>query len=83
MTKNEIITQLKKDYPTIREGSDEQGYVELSAEEYDARISQWADNVLAKEAAVQAAAEVVTQRQALLAKLGITEEEARLLLGGN
>ena len=31
----------------------------------------------------QAKAEAEAQRQALLAKLGITEEEARLLLGGN
>lgn len=37
------------------------------------------------EAAERAAkaAEAATARQALLAKLGITEEEARLLLGGN
>jgi hypothetical protein len=28
-------------------------------------------------------AQTVTQRQALLDKLGITEDEARLLLGGN
>jgi len=83
MTKNELIEQFKKDFPTLREGSEEQGYVELSVEEYDARLSHWADNVLAKEAAVQAAAEAVTQRQALLDKLGITEDEARLLLGGN
>jgi hypothetical protein len=31
----------------------------------------------------QQAAEAAAARQALLAKLGITEDEARLLLGGN
>lgn len=35
------------------------------------------------EAIKQAEAAKAAQRQALLAKLGITEEEARLLLGGN
>lgn len=35
------------------------------------------------ETNLQARIEATAQRQALLAKLGITEEEARLLLGGN
>lgn len=35
------------------------------------------------EAAAAAIAEAEANRAALLAKLGITEEEARLLLGGN
>lgn len=80
MTKNELITQLKKEYPTIREGSDEQGYVELSVEEYDARISQWADNLLAKEAEAQAKLDAENAKAALLDRLGITEAEAKLLL---
>ena len=37
-------------------------------------------NYAAKEAEAEAKA---TQRQALLSRLGITEEEARILLGGN
>jgi hypothetical protein len=38
----------------------------------------------ANEAAIKAEAEAkATQRQALLTRLGITEEEARILLGGN
>ena len=81
MTKNEIIAELKDKNPTIREGSDQQGYTELSAEEYEARISEWADNILAREAAEAAKAETVAAKAALLEKLGITEEEARLLLG--
>lgn len=31
----------------------------------------------------QAEAQAIAQRQALLSRLGITEEEARILLGGN
>ena len=43
----------------------------------DAEVAAW----LAQE--TQAKAEAQAKRQALLDKLGITEEEARLLLGGN
>lgn len=42
------------------------------------------ENREAKTAAIKAEAEAkATQRQALLARLGLTEEEARILLGGN
>jgi hypothetical protein len=37
----------------------------------------------AEQARVEAEAAKAAQRQALLARLGITEEEAKLLLGGN
>ena len=42
-----------------------------------------AAHLLVKEVEAQAKAEAEAKRQALLDKLGITEEEARLLLGGN
>jgi len=45
-----------------------------------AQIDLDAANYAAKEAAAEARA---TARQALLTKLGITQEEAQLLLGGN
>ena len=80
MTKNELIAQLKKDFPIIREGSDEQGYVELSAEEYEARIAQWANNILAKQAEAQAKLDAQNAKAALLDRLGITAVEAKLLL---
>lgn len=46
-------------------------------------LQEW--NLVQEEALVKAAEREakVAQRQALLAKLGITEEEAKLLLGGN
>lgn len=80
MTKNEIIAQLKKDYPSLRDGSNIEGYVELSAEEYEARIAQWADNMLAKEAEAQSKLDAQNAKAALLERLGITAEEAKLLL---
>jgi hypothetical protein len=56
---------------------------EFEREMTDAEFAQYqADQ--AAEAARQAEAQAkAAQRQALLDKLGITEDEARLLLGGN
>lgn len=54
---------------------------EMDAEEYEATIAQWEANEierLAKQAEAEAKA---TARQALLDKLGITADEAKLLLG--
>ena len=82
MTKNEIIAQLKKDYPTLREGSNLQGYTNLDAEEYEARINLWADNLLAKQAEATAKAEAEAKKleaQAKLAAIGITAEDLKAL----
>jgi hypothetical protein len=79
MTKQDKIAALKTQYPTLRVGSEETGYTELSAEDYEAKIAEWADNALAKEAQE---IEALATKTALLDKLGITQEEAQLLLGG-
>ena len=77
ITKTETIEALKKEYPTLRTGDDERGYEDLNPAEYEATIEKWADNQLADEAAAKQAA---TDKAALLAKLGITADEAKLLL---
>jgi hypothetical protein len=79
-TKQEVIAELKAEYPTLRTGSDEDGYVDLSAAEYDATIAEWADNKLADEAKMAELAQAEADKAALLAKLGITADEAKLLL---
>lgn len=76
-TKAEKIAALKTQYPTLRVGSDETGYTDLNADEYEAIISEWADTILAKEAQL---AQEAAEKQALLDKLGITADEAKLLL---
>jgi hypothetical protein len=77
MTKAQIVTKLKAEYPTLKVGDDERGYTELSKAEYESTISEWADNELASELA---AAKAESDKAALLSKLGITSEEAALLL---
>lgn len=46
-------------------------------------LAQWQADQATAAAEAAAKAEAEAKRQALLSKLGITEEEARLLLGGN
>jgi hypothetical protein len=79
-TKLEIIEALKLEYPTLKTGSDENGYTVLTVAEYDATIESWADNQLADESKAQAETQAATAKAALLAKLGITADEAKLLL---
>ena len=79
-TKAEIIAEFKKDYPTIKTGRDQTGYTYLSNEDYEARINEWADNAIAAAELAEAEAAKESDKAALLAKLGITADEARLLL---
>ena len=76
-TKSDKVAAFKAQYPTLQVGSDEAGYTELSAEDYEAKIAEWADNELAAEAEL---AKAEADKEALLAKLGITADEAKLLL---
>ena len=79
-TKNEMIEIIKAENPTLRIGDDDSGYTELSADEYETKIAEWADARLAKEARVAEAQAKVTAKAALLERLGITQDEAKLLL---
>jgi hypothetical protein len=80
MSKATKIAELKTQYPTINVGSDEVGYTELNAKDYEATIEKWALAELELEAKAEAQAKAQTDRAALLTKLGITEDEAKLLL---
>jgi hypothetical protein len=76
MTKNELIAQYKKEYPTLtRQHNDE--VFELTAEEYEATIEEWATK---KSEEITAENQNAAAKAALLAQLGITEEQAKLLL---
>lgn len=78
-TKEKLIEQLKAKHPILKVGSDE-NETEVIGKEYDAIISEWADNFLI---VLQLQTETVaktTAKTALLNKLGITAEEAALLL---
>jgi DUF438 domain-containing protein len=85
-TKAEVIAALKLEYPTLKNGSDEIGYTDLSPADYEATIETWADNQLAEEAqaaaqkaaAIKAAADKAAA-QAKLEALGLTAEDLKAL----
>jgi hypothetical protein len=79
-TKAEMIAILKAENPTLQVGDDEQGYTDLSATDYEAVIAERADARLTKEAKAEAKAQAATDKAALLAKMGLTADEAKLLL---
>jgi hypothetical protein len=74
MTKSDNEKILVQDGDTV---------IELTGEKKAAFLADrelWADQELERKTQAEAKA---TQRAALLTRLGITEEEARILLGGN
>lgn len=79
-TKKEIIEILKAENPTLRVGDDEAGYTELSADEYEATIAQWADARLAKEKAKIEAEALRQTKISAYQKLGLTKAEIEALL---
>ena len=79
-TKAEMIALLKAENPTLRIGNDDEGYTELSKSDYEATIAEWADARIAKEAKLAQIKADALAKEALLTKLGITNDEAKLLL---
>jgi hypothetical protein len=79
-TKQEMIEIIKAENPTLRLGDEENGYTELTGNDYDAVISEWADARLEKE---QATADAQALRQSKISayeKLGLTQAEIEALL---
>lgn len=75
--KSELIAGYKVEHPKLFRGEDTE-LIELSEKEYLAELERWADNEIAEEAAIL---KLESEKAALLAKLGITADEALLLLG--
>ena len=80
-TKTEIIEIIKtENLNGLRTGSDETGYTDLTSAEYEVQVAEWADGRLAKLAQIAAAEQAATDKAALLAKMGLSADEAKLLL---
>ncbi len=78
-TKQELIAQLKAENPKMVANINGED-IELTAEEYEKAASDWADMRLVQIAVEEAAVKAEADKAALLAKLGITADEAKLLL---
>lgn len=80
MKKEELIAQCKAENPKMFQTINDETF-ELVGEDYEKACEDWADMRLEQIALEQAKAEAEAKRQALLDRLGITADEARLLLG--
>ena len=81
-TKEELIAQCKAENPKMI-ATIFGDKVELSDAEYEKAANDWAEMRLVQIADENAKAQAEADKSALLAKLGITADEAQLLLGGN
>ncbi len=83
-TKAEITAALKAEYPVLKIGNDEDGYTELDAKAYEAKIAEWAEaayNTAILEAAEAAKVAAATSAVAKLEAIGLTAEEIAALRG--
>jgi hypothetical protein len=78
-TKNEIIAELKAQHPTLKTGSDETGYTDLSENDYEATIESWAEDLHLKLVSDAALATAKIEAQAKLAALGLTADDLKAL----
>jgi hypothetical protein len=78
MTKNELIAQFKKDYPTLTKGVNDE-VITLDAEEYEATIAEWADRILAEEANIAEIENAKIAAEAKLAAIGLTTADLKAL----
>ena len=77
-TKAELIAQCKAENPTMTATiNDEQ--IELSAAEYEKACNDWADMRLLQLEYEEAQTKAAADKAALLAKMGISADEAKLL----
>jgi hypothetical protein len=79
MSKIEKIAAFKLEYPVLTKQINTTT-VELELDEYEATIEAWVDAVIAKETALAETEAKAAAKVALLDRLGITADEAALLL---
>ena len=79
-TKAQYLTQIKTENPTMTKSINGQNIV-LDDIEYDKTCEAWATMKTEQDAHIKAEADKVKARQIVLDRLGITADEAALLLG--
>jgi hypothetical protein len=78
--KPKFDVDFRKEYPTLKQNINGED-VDLTADEYEATIAQWELNQAAAKVQYEAEIANANTKAALLEKLGITADEAKLLLG--
>lgn len=78
MTKEQKIAELKQLYPTLSKGVNDET-IEMTTDEYEATISEWAQNILDKENKKLEAEAAKIAAQEKLAALGLTTDDLKAL----
>jgi hypothetical protein len=78
MTLDKKIAELKKAYPTLTKGVNDET-IEMTVDEYEATISEWAQNLLDQENKKIADEAAKESAQAKLAALGLTTDDLKAL----
>ena len=84
-TKAQFISQARKANPKPQYRTENGVQIELTDEEYEHSLEMWAEMKVQQaevEAAKQAEADAKASAIAKLAALGLTEEEAKAIVGG-
>jgi hypothetical protein len=79
-TLNQMIEIIRAENPDgIRVGSEEVGYTQLTAAEYEAKIKEWATARLEKLAKLNEVEAAKTAAQSKLAAIGLTTDDLKAL----
>jgi hypothetical protein len=78
-TKNEMIAIIKAENPTLRIGDDEQGYTQLTSDQYNQEIERMASIRLEEEAKQEQVKAAKESAHAKLAALGLTTDDLKAL----
>ena len=79
INKTDKVLELKKAYPTLIKGVNGET-VEVSADEYEQIISDWADNEIAEEQSTLEAEQLRQTKIDAYTKLGLTDAEIEALV---
>lgn len=78
MTIDKKIAELKKSYPTLTKGVNDET-IEMNVDEYEATILQWAQNLVDQENKQAEADAAKAAAQAKLTALGLTADDLKAL----
>jgi hypothetical protein len=78
MTKEQLVAQLKLEYPVLTYGINEEVF-EMTADQYEQTISDWADARISKAQAKADVEQAKIEAESKLAALGLTTNDFKAL----
>lgn len=79
-TKPNFDIDFRKEYPTLKHNNSGVE-IELTAEEYEAKITEWEENQAKAKLAYEAEKAKTIAKAAILDRIGLTADELKTILG--